>query len=629
MNFVAQLCGIALTITMFVFIARRPSLGIRPNRAFLIWLVVSMIGLCLDIASVLMIIHDIAASSTVIVSRAYLVALELEGLGFVLYTRSCITDAHRSFGVDHLILFVLFIIGAVVTCALPIELVYESDSLYSTGAGPAATYVIVSVFIIFSIVIAARHLSKKRRDFVFCAVVIVAMGSVVQFFFKQLLVVSFGVSIAQMVIFLGLEDPELYIDNDTELWERAAALRRMEDLYSRGRQFSVLAVWLENNGTYQGAKDSKQAVVALADSVRNIHTAQVFRANDDEIWLICPHDEETEVIFRNISADVRSSETVKAFGGVRIGIACMPDSSEMPDAEDIAALLRHARWRCEGDANGVRMADASMLVQMNEELSMMADLDEAIRDNRIEVWYQPIWSIDCKRFVSAEALARMRAKDGTLIPPVRFIPLAERNGMISKLGERVFELVCDFYSREELDRYGIEYIEVNLSAAQCDNPELADIYNRIMDKYGLDHRHINLEITESATNASRNVLLSNMEKLGAGGTSFSLDDFGTGQSNLDYIANMPVEIVKFDRVMSQSYFDGGRSSHVMSHAIGMIQDLDMHIVAEGIEQEEQLRGMEALGVNYIQGYYFSKPLPEDEFVDFIQRANKHAEEEAV
>lgn len=103
------------------------------------------------------------------------------------------------------------------------------------------------------------------------------------------------------------------------------------------------------------------------------------------------------------------------------------------------------------------------------------------------------------------------------------------------------------------------------------------------------------------------------------GVHFSLDDFGTGQSNLNYIVDMPVDIVKFDRSMTNSYFENGKAKYVMEAAIHMIHGMNLEIVSEGIETKEQYQTMEDLGISHIQGYYFSKPLPEDEFIEFLEK----------
>ena len=190
------------------------------------------------------------------------------------------------------------------------------------------------------------------------------------------------------------------------------------------------------------------------------------------------------------------------------------------------------------------------------------------------------------------------------------------------MGETVFRKVCRFLSENSIDKYGIKYIEVNLSMVQCAYSHLAKDYIAIMEEYGINSDRINLEITESASTSAKKVLLENMKELMKYGVNFSLDDFGTGQSNLDYIADMPVEIVKFDKGMTNAYFESGKTKYIMDAATNMIKGMNLKIVSEGIETEEQYKVMKEMGINYIQGYYFSKPLPEKEFLEFIGRENK-------
>ena len=188
-----------------------------------------------------------------------------------------------------------------------------------------------------------------------------------------------------------------------------------------------------------------------------------------------------------------------------------------------------------------------------------------------------------------------------------------------KLGGIVFETVCRFIQEKNPAQYGIEYIEVNLSIIQCGYEYLASSYKKIMKKYKISPKAINLEITETASLSEKRILLENMKELREYGVTFSLDDFGTGQSNLNYIVDMPVDIIKFDKDMIQAYFQNDKAKYVMDAAMHMIHGLDLKIVSEGIETQEQYDVMEQLGISYIQGYYFSRPLQEEDFIAFIKK----------
>ena len=223
-------------------------------------------------------------------------------------------------------------------------------------------------------------------------------------------------------------------------------------------------------------------------------------------------------------------------------------------------------------------------------------------------------------FTSAEALVRLLDDDGKLIFPNDFIEDMERDGKIVELGKIVFEKVCQFISENDMEKLGLHYIEVNLSTIQCLQENFAASYIEIVKKYNVDPKYINLEITETGQIAQR-ILLNNIEILKDYGFTFSLDDFGTGNSNLNYIVEMPVDIVKFDKTMVNSYFNNEIASYVMNSTINMIKGLGYKIVFEGIETYEQTLVVRKINVEYIQGYYYSKPISQAEFIEFLKANN--------
>ena len=133
---------------------------------------------------------------------------------------------------------------------------------------------------------------------------------------------------------------------------------------------------------------------------------------------------------------------------------------------------------------------------------------------------------------------------------------------------------------------------------------------------------INVEITETAASENQKIMLDNMNKLIENGVTFSLDDFGTGRSNIDYFVNLPVNIVKFDYSFTRGFFENEKIKPVLVGMVGIIHKMNMRVVVEGIETKEQLEVMIGMGVDFIQGYYFSKPIPESDFVEFLIQNNK-------
>lgn len=251
---------------------------------------------------------------------------------------------------------------------------------------------------------------------------------------------------------------------------------------------------------------------------------------------------------------------------------------------------------------------------------VLAVLTRAVQERAFNVVFQPIWSTRENRFASAEALVRLKdCGELGFISPEIFIPMAEEQGMIGEIGNIVFEKVCSFASENRLWEKGINYIEVNLSGMQSVDPSLPAQLSSVMQKYGIEPSFINLEITETASIDGGELLDINMQRLRSLGCHFSMDDFGTGYSNLSQMAKVHFELVKLDKSLIWPAFGENPDEPlvILNSCIAMILQLGAHIVAEGVETEEQATFLADRGVSYLQGYYYSKPITGDAFLEKI------------
>ena len=199
----------------------------------------------------------------------------------------------------------------------------------------------------------------------------------------------------------------------------------------------------------------------------------------------------------------------------------------------------------------------------------------------------------------------------------------EQLPMLKELAERskLNGVEVKLLSKEEVQQYGLEQIEINVSAAQFDHENPAKLVIECIEKYHINPSQINLEITETAAGKNKTIMIQNMEKLIDKGVTFSLDDFGTGRSNIDYFVNMPVRTIKFDYTFTRGFFDNEKIKHVLTGMLDIIHKMNLSVVVEGIETKEQMQVMKAMGVEYIQGFYYSKPIPENEFMEFLRQNN--------
>ena len=632
MNIWTQSCGFVLLCVLFLFYRQQKKIQLNTEKAFGWVFCAATVCITLDILSIVALNYAqiLPEWFVLFVCKTYLVSLEVVAFCGLMYVCIDIFDKNAGYKKTIRNCLAAVVIGAALIYALPIYYYVEEDGLevYTYGPSTSATYVVVLILIqltLFFTVSQKKKLNANRRSAVQSWMIIWIIAALIQFFNRQLLVVGFAGAIGIMILYIRLENPETNLDRKSGLFNQSALQDYLKQIYGKERRYAVLSLFFDYSLDKSNLGETEDEIsVDVIHYLSEIEDALLFKYSEDEMVLI----------FDDIKKAVGSVEMLQSRfesgWGKDDAIVLHPFRIFLPDirmarsAKDVLPLMKYVREisrdnRRDYVESDLVAVDKQMVEKMYQERETEKLILEAIEQNRIEVYYQPIYSTQEHRFTSAEALVRMKDEKGALVSPGVFISVAEKNGMIIKLGEIVFEKVCQFIQKKKPEQYGIHYIEVNLSVVQCAYTYLAEDYIKIMEQYNIPPRLINLEITESASLSAKKTLLDNMKCLMNYGVKFSLDDFGTGQSNLNYIVDMPVDIVKFDKDMTNAYFENGKAKYVMDAAMHMIHGMNLEIVSEGIETEKQFRTMEELGINYIQGYYFSKPLPEDEFLTFLYR----------
>ncbi len=243
-------------------------------------------------------------------------------------------------------------------------------------------------------------------------------------------------------------------------------------------------------------------------------------------------------------------------------------------------------------------------------------IEDAIKHDRFEMYYQPIYSLKEKKYKCAEALIRLNSPEFGSIPPAVFIPAAEKTGRIVNIGDFVIKDVCRFLSEHTPEDLGVDYIEVNLSIIQCMQADMAEKIKYYMKEYRIESSWINFEITETAADGAYERVLETMNAMSAEGLKFSLDDYGSGYSNLHRVMSFPYKVIKLDKTLTDEAVDPAKR-RILGEAINLIKSMGAHIVVEGVESKEVSDWFEEQGCDFIQGFYYAKPMSEAEYVEFM------------
>ena len=262
----------------------------------------------------------------------------------------------------------------------------------------------------------------------------------------------------------------------------------------------------------------------------------------------------------------------------------------------------------------------SMYDDLDWATRIKAYLDTAIEQDEFLVYLQPKYDIVTEKIKGAEALIRWKYHGRELIPPYRFIPVFETGGLINKIDDIVLHKVCRSLKKWKDEGRNLYPISVNLSRKRMRNPDLIHHLVTIVDKYGIDHSLIDFELTESAAYDNQKYLIKVIRDLKDAGFKISMDDFGTGYSSLALLTEMPMDTIKIDK----SFVDGIGSNKdnikekiVIKHIISMAKELNFTCLAEGAEEKGQIDELREFGCEIIQGYYYSKPVPIEEYEKLI------------
>ena len=504
---------------------------------------------------------------------------------------------------------------------------FDSELKFRIGWGYLLMYVSAAIYLlsaVYKIILLRKEASRSQRYTVYFYITMCVIAALIQGMNRSLVIIGFIAAVSTMMVFLSLVNPTNYFDKEMDLLNLTAFRDVFEQNKFKNKPFRIIGLQIigirfltETIGLENKQEILRQFSVKLRNACGKY---QIYRISGSRIYIYIPDDDEIEKSIIEKLHNVFEESIL--MGDFRISLTehfavfkYPDDATDLADAED---LIRSTLSEIYDEEPGtVVHVEKKILAKKSRELQILQVMKKAVRRGDFYVVYQPIYSFEQKRFTTAEALVRLENDELGEVSPEEFIPIAEQNGMILQIGEFVFETVCRFVLHHKIWEKGIEYIHVNLSVIQCMQERLADQLFRIMDLYNLDYRYINLEVTESAAIASSEVLMDNMVRLIERNMNFSLDDFGTGFSNTATLIRYPFHTIKLDKGMVWEAMHNKKAEIILKNTIEMVKMLHMEIVAEGAETPEQVEKLNEMGVDFVQGFYYSKPISRDDFLQLL------------
>ena len=619
-NFVLPSLLVLAILLIYFFV--RPRLPNRLNRAFLHLIIADIATIVTDYAATLADI-DYQSLSIPLVSAlnlAYFVAFIARAVAFFRLAMALLKLEKPGFSWDKLLTYLVFFASEAIILSSPFTgAVYSIDSA-GYHRGPLYDMLPVCSFFYLALGVILLILFRKRirKGHLIGALayhIILIVGNAVRILLPQYLVMNVFCLLAILVIYLSFENPDLYITDRGPAFNTRALTDWLDDPQHR-QNSRILGFAIRNyndeRSMYGGMQMDQGLGLIIAWLVKQFPQFILFYLRGGNFALAGAEDADWEHIRQLIMERFRNAwqaESAELFLNptfVEIGL-----SDQGVPSDRIINTLIYALDEA-GASSDIEqtLMPAETLQEIDRHIGIKRYLDKALENDAVEVFLQPLVQSRTHKVVAAEALARIRDDDGQLIPPGLFIPIAEKNGHINLLGEQVMRKVCAFIRDHDIRAAGLEWINVNLSPIQCMHSSLPGVFASILREYGVSSDLIHLEITEESM-ISYAKQERQIENLLHCGFQIALDDYGSGFSNIHQVKKFSFSNIKLDMKIVWDYIRDRDS--LLPALVQAFRQMGFTITAEGIETQEMAQAMTEIGCDFLQGYWFSRPLPMDAF----------------
>ena len=526
-------------------------------------------------------------------------------------------------------------VGQILCLTSPLHhlIFYFDGSGYHHGPMHIYLYTNVAFYMIVSLYLAIRwrkQLGWREFPLLFTMIGIPALAVIVQFAMPQVMLAGVGSALSVYIMYFMVESNVSLLDPITGALNRKAMTDAVERDLKAGKLEDIYAVAPDNfkliNEMY-GLEGGNEILSDLAKAMmKAFGDKKVFRFGGDTFAILAEKgNTDTLDRLRDLIGRIYHIGDAEVRVTACVGLV---HASNHPVEELVSAIeyaVAEAKARGKGQFFEVEETAAEEMVRKKAiEQTMMQN----IREGHFEVHYQLIYDIRRKGFYSMEALARLNVPNYGYVSPEEFIKIAEKNGSITQLGMLVLEECCRFIRESDLHARGIDFIEVNLSMVQCMQPEIHKDVLRIMQKYQVPTHMINFEVTESVAASSEELLIRNMERFTEQRIHLSLDDYGSGYSNINYLVDLPFSIVKIDKYVVWAAMKNETSRIILGNTIRTFKNIGLRVVAEGVEDQEMADMIADMGADYIQGFFYSRPVPKEKILERLkEEKGSDAEEE--
>ena len=627
---------IFLLLILYHFINRR-KLEDSTNRLFRLFILLGITDIAFDIITTMLIASpnpELSEITALILTIFYILQV-LVPYALVLYAHSlCRTFSGQDSRISIVLLSIVLLSIPAMVMAVMVLLNFWSGffftidvngdyirgPLYLVMYGYAGFYgIIVFIYSLFHY----RKLGSKNFGIICEFLTIMVVCVTVQGIWNETLTTGLGLGLGITVFYLTINNPSDYIDWLTEDFNIQSLIGCLREYFRHKKKFHVIALNildLKQVNMLFGLRFGDQFLCEISKKLHEIlQTPYVFRVSSKRFLLLtCSlgeyarvRDEIQKLFDSSISVN---GEVIR----LHADICGIIDAQTLGNSDNLLAYMDHLISLSPSSADTLLIQnDENTMKNFRYNQEIKRFLRTAIADDLFEVHYQPVYSLGKKDYVTMEALSRLKHPDFGPVPPDVFITIAERSGQIAQIGLLQFRRVCTFVKEHPELLTRIDHINFNLSPAEL----LREGYSRqIIDtirEFSLPFSFFQLEITETVATEYSDILYRLADELNEYGIRLSLDDFGSGYANLNTVLRLPFSCIKLDRSLLNGISEDKRTELFYQNIVAALISMGYDVISEGVEDKKEIGLLKELGVDMIQGYYYSKPLPPEELLRLL------------
>lgn len=624
-----EICSTIFLILLVILSIKRKPLEDFQSKMFYIYLIACFFNTCLNIVTCYTIAYHelIPLWVNYLINTIFLATQCIIPIMFMTYVFLRVQRAGKPYGKLQWMAYLpmLVSIALVISTTWTHYVFYFDEAGYHHGVFHMCLYINAAFYAVLTFIyaIASRKYISTKQSVIICTMILITMlPTAIQFFLPRYMLSGMGTAMSIFIMYLTSDSLVNYVDQTTGALNREAFSFHLREAGKRGLPEQIFVVALDNfkiaNEVYGMEGGNKLMRMLVQGLQREYSDTGIFRFGGDVFAITL---EETTESVKELDRIRRIVDRPFWLNEIEVGLSaciCLVHTIHHSE-EDLIQTIEYAISKVKSIGKGQFLeVDESEVEEAARRKAIEQAIIASIEAKTFEVHYQPIYDTKAKKFHSLEALARLNVPEYGYVSPEEFIRIAEQNGTILQIGLLVLEEVCRFIRQYNLKNKGIDFVEVNLSVVQCMQEGIYNDIQDVLDKYNIPPERINLEITESAAAYSEERLIRNMARLALIDITFSLDDYGSGYSNINYLVDLPFSIVKIDKYVVWAAMKKVTSRMVLENTIAMFKDINLKVVAEGIEDLEMAEMITAMGADYLQGYYFSKPVSKEKLIECLE-----------